>query len=289
MSAASGTLAAVRKVAAAAKIEGKMGSASNLRWAVVASLAASLAAPALAVDGAADPIPGVRDGMDAPQGHWLNWTDYNMARRASVPGKWQGEVALEGNTASPGRFGASPDAGVTGRLGLGYGLSAELSASRSTSGDYRPGIGLKYQLKASPTGLNLAVMGLFRPEGFNEPEGEVELHLIGGYRQGKGEVTLNAVAGADPDFKDADVEGKLAAGYRVAQSVLIGAEARTRNGLGSKVEGWGRHEHIAGALAQIDLGKFTLSGLAGAGTYQATTGADYKSGGYLLARLGYRF
>ncbi len=236
----------------------------------------------------ASATPGISRGDETESSEWLNWTEGNLARRAGVPGRWQGEVSLSTNSATPGGFGATPDAVVTGRLGLGYGLSAELAASRSAKGDYRPGVGLKWQaLSRGP--YKLAIMGLFRPEGFNEPEGEVELHVIGSAKFGRTEVNLNAVAGGDPDGKDRDLEGVLGAGYRLTKSLLVGAEGRSRFGLGTKQEAWGRQEHVGGAVVQWDISGFTISGLAGGGMFQPTAASDLQTGLYGLGRIGYRF
>ncbi len=267
-------------------------SASNRVRAALTPLAAVVALwslPAIAGETAeASATPGISRGGEATGGEWLNWTEGNLARRAGVPGQWQGEVTLSTNSATPGGLSSSPDGVATGRLGLGYNLSAELSASRTGAGNRRPGVGLKWQA-LNRGNYKLAVMGLFRPEGFTEPEGEVELHLIGSAKFGRSEVNLNAVAGGDPDGKDRDVEGVLGAGYRLTKSLLVGAEGRSRFGLGTKVEAWGRQEHVAGAVVQWDFSGFTISGLAGGGMFEPKAGAGLQSGLYGLGRIGYRF
>lgn len=246
------------------------------------------AAPGWAADAAVEPVPIVGAKEDPNAAEWINWTEGNLARRATVPGRMQGEVTLSTNSATAGNFGSKLDGVATGRIGLGYNLSAELSASRSASGNYRPGVGLKWQ--ALDRGkIKLAVMGLFRPEGFNEPEGEVELHVIGSARSGRAEVNVNAVVGGDPDGKERDVEGVLGGGYRVLSNLMVGAEARSRFALGTKQEAWGMQEHVGGAVAQLDLSGFNISALAGAGIFQPKAGMELSTGLYGMARVGYRF
>ncbi len=255
----------------------------------VLTLGMLLSLPVLAVDAVAHPTVSVRDAA-APEAAWIEQSEMNLTRRATSLGQWQGDVTASASSGAPGAFAVSP--GVTARLGLGAGLMAELTASGTSlrPGSYRPGVGLKWQFVGGPgSGLQAAVMALFRPEGFNEPEGEVELHLLGGYRSGRTEIAANFVVGGDPDGKDQDVEGHLGGGYRVTQSLLVGAEAQSRAGLGTKIEGWGRQEHIVGPSAQLRIGSWLLSGIAGAGANQLQKGAALAFGGFGLLRLGYRF
>jgi hypothetical protein len=260
-----------------------------------AQLAATLgllavAAPAWAADVAVDPTPGVSKDDTVLDGRWIQQSDMNLTRRAESLGQWQGDASLQAGTGAPGSLNVSP--GVTGRIGLGHGLTAEITASgTSTRPDtYRPGIGLKWQFLGSPASKgSLAVMALYRPEGFNTPEGEVELHVLAGYRSGRTEFAFNAVAGGDPDGRDRDLEAHIGAGYSLTRNLVLGAEGQSRAGLGTKVEGWGRQEHIAGPSLQFRTGNFLFSGLIGGGAFQPTQGADLQVGGYGMARIGYRF
>lgn len=251
----------------------------------------SIALPAYgqAQDAIAQPTVSIRDSAQT-EATWLQQSEMNLTRRATALDQWQGDVTASASSGAPGAFAVAP--GVTGRLGLGYGLMAELTASGTTlkPNSYRPGIGLKWQFVGNGgPGLQVAAMALFRPEGFNEPEGEVELHLLGGYRRGRGEINANAVVGGDPDGKDQDIEGHLGAAYRVTESLLVGAEGQSRAGLGTKVEGWGRQEHIVGPSVQWRLGRLMLSGIGGAGANQLQRGAALSYGAFGLLRLGYRF
>lgn len=257
---------------------------------LAASLVLGVAAPAWAAEVDLDPTPGVTKGDDPSEARWIEQSDMNLTRRAESLGRWQGDVSLQAGSGAPGTFQVAP--GVAARLGLGYGLTAELTTSGTTThpDTYRPGIGLKWQFLGSPASKgSLAVLALFRPEGFNEPEGEVELHVLGGYRAGRTEVALDLAAGGDPDGAEQDVEAHVGAGYKLTSNLVVGAEGQSRAGLGSKIEGWGRQEHIAGPSVQFRAGRFLLSGLVGGGAFQPTKGADMQYGGYGMARIGYRF
>jgi len=214
----------------------------------------------------------------------------NLTRRADALKQWTGDVSAGAGVTSGAASTVTPQ--VTARLGLGYGLTAELSASGSATdlGKARPGAGLKWTfLGASPTSpLSLAAMALYRPEGFVEPEGEVEFHLIGSYRAGRGEVNVNAVAGGDPDGKEQDVEGKVGAGYWVTSHLFVGGEAQSRASLGTKIEGRAQ-EHIAGPTVQYRAGNFLLGGLIGGGMLKMYKDSAFEAGAYGAARIGYRF
>jgi len=238
-----------------------------------------------------DPIPGVVAEQPAEKHEdWIRQSDMNLTRRATGLGKWEGDASASLGSGAPGGFSATP--GVTGRLGLGYGLTAELSAFGSSirPDSYRPGAGLKWQfLGDARSKFSAAVMGLYRPEGFNTPEGEVEVHLLGAYRSGRSELLLNLTAGGDPDGAEQDLEAHLGGGYHITGEFVVGGELQSRASLGTKLEKSGVQEHIIGPSVQYRFGKFLLSGLAGAGAIQLQHGSPLEVGGYGMARLGYHF
>lgn len=238
-----------------------------------------------------DPTPGVvAEQLVETHEDWIRQSDMNLTRRATGLGKWQGDATVSLGSGAPGGF--SPTPGVTGRLGLAYGLTAELSAFGSSirPDSYRPGVGLKWQfLGDARSKFSGAIMGLYRPEGFNTPEGEVEVHLLGAYRSGHSELLLNLTAGGDPDGVEQDIEGHLGAGYHLSNEFVIGGEFQSRVSLGAKIEKTGVQEHIVGPSVQYRFGKFLLSGLAGAGAIQMQHGSPLEVGGYGMARLGYHF
>ncbi len=240
---------------------------------------------------AAEPLPaiGQKDRADSGAG-WINQSDMNLVRRAQALGQWQGDVSLGGNSGSPGVTAFSP--GVTARLGLGYGLTLELTATGRTNdwNSFRPGAGVKWQaLGGAGKNYGLAVMALLRPEGFTEIEGEVEFHVIGHYRVGRNELGLNLTAGGDPDGKDRDIEGHVGYGYRVNDNLVVGVEEQSRAGLGTKVEFMGRQEHVAGPSVQYRVGKLLLSGLVGGGANQLAWGDSLKIGAWGMGRIAYHF
>ncbi len=238
-----------------------------------------------------DPTPGVVAEQPVEKHEdWIRQSDMNLTRRASGLNQWEGDATASLGSGAPGGFSATP--GVTGRLGLGYGLTAELSAFGSAirPDSYRPGVGLKWQfLGDAKSKFSGAIMGLYRPEGFNTSEGEVEVHLLGAFRRGRSELLLNLTAGGDADGREQDVEAHLGGGYHISNDFIIGGEYQSRASLGSRIEKTGVQEHIVGPSVQYRLGKFLLSGLAGAGAIQLQHGSALEVGGYGMARLGYHF
>lgn len=243
------------------------------------------------------PVPTVTDG--AAPGTRLEQTDLNLTRRAGVPEPWNGEVAIGANSAGPGNFAAAPNAQVTGRVGLGYGLALEVGAHRmgasqgvvSQDSVFRPSVGVKWNFAGGgdkPYALTL--LGAFRPEGFTEPEGELELHLLGSYKAGRTELHGNLTVGGEPEGEAGDAELHMAVGYRVSPTVVLGVEEQSRVGFGSKkTEVWGRQEHVAGPSLQYKSAGLLVSALVGGGVYQPTAGKDLQGGGYGMVRLGWLF
>src|SRR5262249_30769118 len=98
-----------------------------------------------------------------------------------------------------------------------------------TRGASRPTIGAAYQLldpRAAAIGLRVSTA--YKPEGFSEPEGEIESMVIAS-RLISGDVARSFAAyGTDPDGNESDVE--LGAGYmhRLATNWVVGATTRYR-------------------------------------------------------------
>lgn len=258
---------------------------------VIALVAGTAMAAASAWAGSTEPgMPGVSKGAQAGSSRpGQRSADLALTRRAAAPGALDGDASFAGSTGAPGH--ATPDAGVRARLGLGHGFAAEIDATRAgIDGSFRPGAGLQWQFLGRHGGpLTMAVLGLYKPEGFTEPAGEMEVQYLGNLRLHRTELAWNLVAGGDPDFQESDVEGHLAAGYRFGRHLLLGAEERSRIGFGAKHDGYGRQEHVLGPMAQVGVGRFLVTGLVGAGALQAYGQAGLQVGAYGVARLAYCF
>ncbi len=67
-----------------------------------------------------------------------------------------------------------------------------------------------------------AVAVLYKAEGFNEPEGEIELVLSAGKRLGRTMLLANLAYGQDPEARERDGEVRAAALVRVGQRAAVG-------------------------------------------------------------------
>jgi hypothetical protein len=109
--------------------------------------------------------------------------------------------------------------------------AAELS---DTAHRLRPSIGARLQLLSQGRhGMDGAVAVLYKAEGFNEPEGEIELVLSAGKRFGRTMLLANLAYGQDPEARERDGEVRAAALVRVGQRAAVGLDGRWRFDLGS--------------------------------------------------------
>ncbi len=113
-----------------------------------------------------------------------------------------------------------------------------------------PGLGVEVAVVA-PTGSSLAVSaGLrYRPEGFDEPEGEVEATLALGVRTDATTLVANLAYGQDPEGNERDAELAIGVMRTVHRSWQLGASARVRDGLGTTAELGADRDGFATAFA----------------------------------------
>ena len=113
-----------------------------------------------------------------------------------------------------------------------------------------PGVGVEVVV-VPPSGSSLAVSaGLrYRPEGFDEPEGEVEATLAVGVRTGAATLVANLAYGQDPEGNERDAELAVGAIRTVAEIWQVGATARVRDGLGTTAELGADRDGFATAFA----------------------------------------
>jgi hypothetical protein len=142
---------------------------------------------------------------------------------------------------------ALADVTIIGPLALRAGV---LYAQKPNS--FRPSLGLRVQiLNQEHQGIDLGAGVFYRPEGFTEAEGEVEVALAFGRRFGRIATFANLVYGQDPEGAERDGEVRLGALYSVTSLFQAGLDARLRFDLGSE-EGQRRKE--GGAEYDIAFG-----------------------------------
>lgn len=151
-----------------------------------------------------------------------------------------------------------------------------------TPDQFRPTMGLRAQaLKQENAGIDLGFGAYYRPEGFTEAEGEIEVNVALGRKFGRFSTFANIVYGQEPEAEERDGELRLAALYSVSTAVQAGLDARLRVDLGEeeekeKREGHGEFDLIVGPTASIAMGPMAAimqAGLSVVGTEPAKTGA----------------
>jgi hypothetical protein len=183
----------------------------------------------------------------------------------------------------------APSLELSTELHLWGPLSVVGGAVYSDHGDVlRPTVGVVWQAaRRERLGVDLALGLAYRPEGFTEPEGEVEATVAVGRRFGRLTGLVNLTYGQDPEGNERDAEAKLAVVAPVARTLLVGFDSRLRLGLARPAEGPEAHveyDGIAGPIAYWALGSWTLMGQAGASVLGRDTGAEV--GASVLVGLG---
>jgi hypothetical protein len=138
----------------------------------------------------------------------------------------------------------------------------------------RPAIGAAYQLIDPRTGNYSARISLaYKPEGFNEPEGEIESVLVGSRQFGADALRGMVAYGQDADHREADAELGASYVHRASEHFVVGGTARYRRGLKSKP---GANEPlwdaVAGAIAGGVWGRTRVELLVGDDTVSFTAG-----------------
>lgn len=150
---------------------------------------------------------------------------------------------------------ALADVTIIGPLALRAGV---LYSQKPNS--FRPSVGLRVQvLKQEDAGFDLGAGVFYRPEGFTEAEGEVEVAVAFGRRFGRIGTFANLVYGQDPEGAERDGELRLGALYSVTSLFQAGLDARLRFDLGSeegerRTEGEAEYDIAFGPTASYALG-----------------------------------
>jgi len=146
---------------------------------------------------------------------------------------------------------------------------------------FRPTIGLRVQaLSQERQGIDFGVGAFYKPEGFTEAEGEIEVMLMFARRFARISTFANIVYGQDPEGRERDGELRLGALYAVSAPLQVGLDARLRFDLGSEEEkreeeGGAKYDLVIGPTASYALGPVVVMAQAGFsmyGTEPARTG-----------------
>jgi hypothetical protein len=161
-------------------------------------------------------------------------------------------------------------------------IAATVGAVYTRKSDFRPTVGARVQaLNQSDHFVDMAVGAYYKPEGFDEFEGEVEFVLALGHRFGRLSTFANLVYGQDPEGAERDGELRLAALYELTTPLQVGLDARLRFDLGSEQEkiakeGGAEYDLVLGPTASYAFGPVAAiahAGLSLYGTSPARPGA----------------
>jgi hypothetical protein len=181
-----------------------------------------------------------------------------------------------GNSVNPDRIGVSTEGGWNGgdrRAEVDATVEATVVARASVfataqyGGDLtnaRPAIGAGYQLVDPRTGPNGARLTLaYKPEGFTEPEGEIESVVVGTRRFGGDTLRAMAAYGQDPEGAESDAEVGASYMHRMTPDLVIGATSRFRHAIKVKTTMEPRWDFIAGGVGSVVHGRSRLELLLG--------------------------
>src|SRR5262249_48243871 len=135
---------------------------------------------------------------------------------------------------------------------------------------FRPTVGLRVQaLSQEYHFIDMGVGAFYKPEGFTEAEGEIELVLSFGRRFGRLATFANLVYGQDPEAKERDGEVRLGGLFAFTDQLQGGIDARLRLDLGEeeggerRVKGGAEWDLVWGPTASYAVGPVALIAQAG--------------------------
>src|SRR5262249_18752488 len=143
-------------------------------------------------------------------------------------------------------------------------------------------------LQEAKHGVSFSGYLQYKPEGFTEPEGEVEAVLAFGKKLGDIRATANLAYGQDPEAAERDGEIALAGLYPVRPDLLAGLTARYRDALGSTKEAINR-DLVGGATATFTVNRFAISALAGIAMIELQGGLPRQTGAIGTLAVGAAF
>lgn len=165
----------------------------------------------------------------------------------------------------------------------GLGVFAAVTYGEEASGVTRPAIGAAYQISDPRLhAIGARLSAAYKPEGFDEPEGELETVLMLSHIEGKSVVRALGAFGRDPDGHDSDVEAGASFQHAVLPNVAFGALTRFRYAIASKDTNI-KWDLVGGVDVEIALKRWRIEGLAGA---SADSAMSVKTGALALVAIG---
>jgi len=246
---------------------------------LLAALAFPAAARAQGTDEAAPRTFATRDS--AATGAFLPFTvSAAIEKQAALGSAVGGYDGAHG----AGVFEAAAEVRVFGPVALRGGAVYSSAADR-----LRPSLGARVQaLRESRHGVDGAVGVAYRPEGFTEPEGELEAVFSVGSHLGATYLIGNLAYGQDPEGNERDGEVRLAALHPLGP-LLVGGDARARFDLGSAAaKNEPRLDAVIGPVASYVAGPVSLLVQGGASALKLR-GAPTKIGALVLGGVGASF
>jgi hypothetical protein len=149
---------------------------------------------------------------------------------------------------------------------------AEYSSVRRSP---RPSIGGRVQLLSQERhGIDGSLSVFYRPEGFTEPEGEIETFVALGRRFGRIAVLGNLVYGQDPEGNERDGELRFASLYGAGRWTF-GVDSRLRFAIGTQKSAMAQAEPkfdlLAGPVAAAAVGPVAFFAQAGPSVLKVTS------------------
>jgi hypothetical protein len=157
----------------------------------------------------------------------------------------------------------------------------------------RPSVGLRAQLlRQERHGIDGSLSVFYKPEGFTEPEGEIETFASVARTFNRTMIVGNLVYGQDPEGRERDGEVRTAVLYRVpGQRWTLGAESRVRFAIGNQQvaasKGEPKFDLLAGPVVTVVVGPLALFSEAGPSFVQLAE--QFHGGLAALAGLGAAF
>ena len=138
----------------------------------------------------------------------------------------------------------------------------------------RPNIGGRVQLlRQERHGIDGSLSVFYRPEGFTEPEGEIETFVSLGHRFDRITVIGNLVYGQDPEGNERDGEIRLASLYGAGRWA-VGLDSRLRFAIGTQRSAMAlaepKFDLLAGPIGTAIVGPVALFAQAGPSVFRVT-------------------
>jgi hypothetical protein len=164
----------------------------------------------------------------------------------------------------------------------------------SDSDELKPEVGMRVQfLNQAAHGVDASFGVFYKPEGFDEPDGEIEAVLAASHSFGDVTALVNLAAGKDMDKDDADAEVRIALLYRLNRAAQIGFDSRLRFSLTddddtspSSEEVEPTLDFVAGPIGSYVIGPIALLGQVGVSVVKV---GDTRSGVIAVAGLATTF